>query len=103
MPTSPSEEERATHERNHLPFRAWCDACVEGRGQAAPHRAASTEGRYSEAQMSGDYWFMGGADEGNRESLPVLVLYEKVRKGVFARGCSRRFSNSWPGTSMTWA
>ena len=27
---------------------------------------------------------MGGVDEGNRESLPVIVFYEKVRKVLFA-------------------
>ena len=83
-PGSPTEEERTIHERTHLPYRSWCDSCVKGRGQAAPHRSAGTEGRYSEAQISADYWFMGGADEGGSDSLPVLVVYEKTRKVLHA-------------------
>ena len=93
MPGSPSEEARASHARTHIPYRDWCDCCVAGRRQAAAHRSASREGRYSTAQIAADYWFMGGSDDANRESLPVLVFYEKVRKVLYAHAAPAKGAN----------
>ena len=37
-PNCTTPEEIARHELTHLPAATWCDACVKGRGRAAPHR-----------------------------------------------------------------
>ena len=36
-PQGPTRLEREEHERAHEPYRAWCRACVAGRGRADPH------------------------------------------------------------------
>ena len=35
-PRQPTEREREEHEVTHMPYKAWCDACVKGRA-VAPH------------------------------------------------------------------
>ena len=37
-PEEPTERERKAHLPLHVPYRAWCQACVEGRGRADPHK-----------------------------------------------------------------
>lgn len=37
-PCAPSKAEKDAHEATHLPFRIWCPACVNGRGDNPPHR-----------------------------------------------------------------
>ena len=34
----PTPEERAAHMLTHLPYAAWCEDCVNGRGQDDPHK-----------------------------------------------------------------
>ena len=31
-PSAPTKAEREAHEATHLPFRIWCEDCVNGRG-----------------------------------------------------------------------
>jgi hypothetical protein len=38
-PNAPTAAEREEHERMHEPYRAWCPACVAGRGRADAHLA----------------------------------------------------------------
>ena len=38
-PGEPTAQERAEHEKTHLPYRSWCKFCVMGRGRDLPHRA----------------------------------------------------------------
>ena len=83
-PGSPTDEVRREHERTHIPYRSLCDACVKARGRADQHGRGAPEDRYSEPQISADYWFMGRASERGREDTPALVLYERVRKALYA-------------------
>ena len=36
-PGAPTQADRDAHAATHLPFRSWCDACVQGRQDAPPH------------------------------------------------------------------
>ena len=60
-PIAPSAQEKEEHERTHIPYRVWCDVCVQARGHERKHgsRAAPLE-RYRIPQLTLDYWFMGG-------------------------------------------
>ena len=41
-PGQPTKEERRKHNCTHIPYRAWCDHCVRGRGRnRAAHIAVS--------------------------------------------------------------
>ena len=35
------------------------------------------------AQVCADYWFMGGQGDRQKESIPVLVVWEKMLQGLF--------------------
>ena len=84
-PEMPTKAQREIHARTHLPYRVWCDICVQGRGQASPHKSPDAAAdRYTSPQLHLDYWFIGGQGETGRESLPALVMYEKVREVLFA-------------------
>ena len=41
-PREPTEAERIRHEATHVPYRAWCQHCVRGRGRRKPHYRRST-------------------------------------------------------------
>ena len=36
-PKMPSKEEVEQHYLTHLPFRNWCQYCMQGKGKVAPH------------------------------------------------------------------
>ncbi len=36
-PGAPTQADRDAHAATHLPFRSWCDECVQGRRDAPPH------------------------------------------------------------------
>ena len=36
-PCAPTKAEREAHEATHLPFRIWCEHCVNGRKDNPPH------------------------------------------------------------------
>ena len=38
-PGAPTETEIEQHNVTHLPFRAWCPSCVEGKARDRPHPA----------------------------------------------------------------
>jgi hypothetical protein len=40
----PSPDAVEAHERTHLPFRSWCEACVKGRGKEEACRKRDGEG-----------------------------------------------------------
>ena len=42
-PTLPSQSERMEHRITHLPYRSWCDECVEAFGRERAHRSAALD------------------------------------------------------------
>ena len=76
-PETPSAEERAEHNRTHLPYRAWCDECVAARARADNHSSKpKEEDRYKIPQLCLDYWFLGRRGPDERDGSPVIVLYK---------------------------
>ncbi len=56
-PGAPTQAMRDAHASTHLPFRSWCDECVQGRRDAPPHcrqkrSAGVTLGRIAESVWS---------------------------------------------------
>ncbi len=56
-PALPSHSERMEHRITHLPYRSWCDECVEAFGRERSHHAASLEKRMFPL-VSIDYMFL---------------------------------------------
>ena len=56
-PREPTEQERQEHERLHEPYRAWCPACVSGRGRVEYH-LTQDRGENAIPVVGVDYGFM---------------------------------------------
>ena len=56
-PTLPSQSERMEHRITHLPYRSWCDECVEAFGRERSHRSTALDERVFPL-VSVDYMFL---------------------------------------------
>ena len=78
-PTEPSELESELHSATHIPFRAWCFACVASRAKEDPHWRNRTE----DAQEKGhdivpfDFGFLGNSTAGEK-TAPYLCMVDHV-------------------------
>ena len=70
-PGAPTQAQIDAHNVNHLPFRAWCPACVTGTAKDRPHHRDDGESK-EVATMVFDYGFLGS--EGTTETLPFQVM-----------------------------
>ena len=93
-PTLPSHSERMEHRITHLPYRSWCDECVEAFGRERSHHAASLEKR-TFPLVSIDYMFLtpkglilkgrdGLWEDPPEDSTRVLAGICSATKAVFA-------------------
>ena len=77
LPCTPTRAEREAHEATHLPFRSWCEVCVQGRADNPQHRRRPPqvveEHRLPEVHL--DYAFLRRADS---EVLVKLVILKAL-------------------------
>ena len=95
-PNQPSKEERRRHSCTHIPFRAWCDHCVRGRGRNRAARNAcgsynAAKGFVAKVHMDYAFFSVNAAGEeceedepGSRVVLKVLVLKETLCGSIWA-------------------
>ena len=79
-PCAPTKAERAAHEATHLPFRIWCEDCVEGRKDNPPHTRVRDEVEVPEIMF--DYAYIRRDDEA--ETITVLVMKDRQSRAVRA-------------------
>ena len=74
---TPSRAEREAHEATHLPFRSWCEVCVQGRLDNPPHRrlAAEVKEEHRLPEVHLDYAFLRRSDS---EVLAKLVILKAL-------------------------
>ena len=79
-PKLPSKEEVERHYPTHLPFRNWCQYCIQGKGKTAPH---FQQGQCDDGLMEVrfDYCFM--STHGS-PMCTILVAKEKSSKMTLA-------------------
>ena len=94
-PTLPSHSERMEHRITHLPYRSWCDECVEAFGRERSHRSTALDERVFPL-VSVDYMFLSPKglilkDEASRQwedppddCIRVLAGICSSTKAVFA-------------------
>ena len=86
----PSEEEVQRHMLTHIPYAAWCEACVSGKGKPDRHERSETRVQGREIPvLSFDFGFTGkslGDDQDEDESakLTTLILHDSHSGSV---GC----------------
>ncbi len=78
-PGAPTQADRDAHAATHLPFRSWCDACVQGRRDAPPHcRQKRVAGEVPEVAF--DYAYIRRDDE--EEVATLLVMRDRYSKAL---------------------
>ncbi len=80
-PGAPTQADRDAHAATHLPFRSWCEACVQGRQDAPPHsRQKRVAGEVPEVAF--DYAFVRRDNEEKLATL--LVMRDRDTKAIRA-------------------
>ena len=87
-PGAPSATEIERHNITHMPFRAWCSACVAGRARDRPHHHGSAPETKGVPEIVFDYAFMGSSDED--ENLAILVVQDRRTRLVFSHVVPRK-------------
>ena len=90
-PEMPTRSEFEDHCVTHVPYRTWCNRCVEGRGREAGHSRQSNEGR-SIPTVSFDHALVGDKEEITIQeqtdveegSVKIFVVRDLMSKAVFA-------------------
>ena len=92
-PTLPSASEFKEHKLTHIPYRSWCDECVECFGREWGHHGDGQLEKRRVPVVSMDYLFVTRkgifardeiSDEEAAGCLKVLVVYDSTKKCVFA-------------------
>ena len=78
MVYQPTQEEWDEHMRTHIPFRAWCPCCVQGKSVSGSHRRAHKTAEENESEIPTMRWdYMGPKSKEDKseniDSLPILV------------------------------
>ena len=71
-PSSPTDEEIAGHNETHLPYRAWCKVCVQGRAKQSGHRTRPVEAT-EKTLVQVDFCHMRCDDIEGKPKLTILV------------------------------
>ena len=71
----PSEKEREEHGRFHIPYRSWCEVCVQAKKKNPPHYGVKDKRTYPVISM--DYMFVS-------DKSATLVLKDANFGGVWA-------------------
>jgi len=58
----PTAVEREVHNSTHMPYRAWCEFCVRGKAESAPHRRHSGDKLHENPVVSIDYMYMKASE-----------------------------------------
>ena len=87
----PTAEEREVHNRTHMPYRAWCEFCIRGKADSAPHRRRKRLGDklHENPVESIDYMYMkaSGAktpaekekeESGHLRGRPLLIAKDSA-------------------------
>ena len=87
-PGAPSATEIGRHNITHMPFRAWCSACVAGRARDRPHHHGSAPETKGVPEIVFDYAFVGSSDED--ENLAILVVKDRRTRLVVSHVVPRQ-------------
>ena len=89
-PGQPTMRERKLHNLTHMPFRAWCKNCVQGRGRDIYHGRCKEKSRVPRICM--DFMFLTergitvDKSEATKatECICILVLKDEMHESVWA-------------------
>ena len=101
VPAEPSAEERAQHMLTHVPFKPWCEHCIQGAGRGGHRRKTDPADGSLETVVQMDYTFYSrGANqhriEGESTLVTVLNLVDKDTGWPLAPKCRERVGKAVP-------
>ena len=74
-PCAPTHEDRERHNASHLPYRSWCDVCVQARGKEDPNKKVKAKTEEAVPTIVMDYKTFGQNDED--ENLTSIIIRDK--------------------------
>ena len=93
----PTAEERGVHNRTHMPYRAWCEFCIRGKADSAPHRRRKSLGDKLQENpvVSVDYMYMKASEaktpaekekeeSGNLRGHPIFITKDSATAWISA-------------------
>ena len=86
-PGAPTQSEIDAHNITHLPYRAWCPACVAGKARDRLHKAFAYEDK-GIPEVVFDYCFLGA--EGEEETTAIQVAKDRRTRMIFAHMVPRK-------------
>ena len=92
-PARVTKQEREEHERTHMPYRAWCEFCVRGRGKKMAHRSKDDDEKAMDEikvpRVSMDYFFMSAEDQKAHQN-PIIVMVDESTGDKYARAVAQK-------------
>ena len=88
-----SEEIEKHYLANHLPFRSWCECCVQGKAKDLPHKRPQVGGP-SEIPVIGMDFQHPGTDDKDEAKLNILTVKDSKSKAVFCYPCNSKVPNA---------
>ena len=90
--------EREVHNRTHMPYRAWCEFCVRGKADSAPHRRHSGDKLHENQAVSLGYMYMKASEaetpaerekeeSGHSSGNPTLITIDPQQLGFQQTSC----------------
>ena len=92
-PETPTKAQVEEHrQRAHLPYRSWCDECVQGRKKNPPHKRV-TDSDHCVPCVHLDYCFL--RDHDASKALTVLVSRDEKTKVTFCDACPSKGAHEY--------
>ena len=85
IPCRPSQAEVDKHNETHIPFRNWCEICIQGRAENYPHKKAEKEEREVPSVHMDICYTRPKEEMRNKEekSKPILVMKDKDTHQIY--------------------
>ena len=86
-PGNPTKEEVEAHNCcGHVPYRPWCEVCVEARGREDPHMKKKEPEILEKPQVGLDYKSFGESDVVN-DKQTMIVVRDRESRMTFSHSC----------------
>ena len=96
-PKEPSLEERRAHRLTHLPYRNWCEVCVEARGRNTPHLSKQPR-ELHHPHVHLDYCFP--REEEGGDSVVAIVMKDEETKAIVSHVVPHKGDFQWVATQL---
>ena len=84
-PGSPTQDEVDDHYKLHIPFRAWCPCCIQGKAKEDPHIYKTKVSKpHTKPTFCMDYKSFGQAGENDDAKCETLIAKDCKSKNLYS-------------------